>query len=168
MDQVWAHIQSMFWGVATSMGSIAAHDALLMLFGVVWVVGGLRLLRRAKRQGSADQIDRAADDRAAEVGRAPGSTPSPLPGQRAGAPVDVIRGLSVATLTTLGVLAIVVGYHCVVWGLPASFPGPMLAVAEERWWLVAVGAGVVAVAAVGLDRLEAGRDRERADDRGRA
>lgn len=59
-------------------------------------------------------------------------------------------GLSGPTRLTLGIVCILVGYHCAMWVVPALTFGVPL----ERWWLVVVGAVLAVVGAFAVDLVE--------------
>ncbi len=62
-------------------------------------------------------------------------------------------GLSAPTRMTLGVVFLLVGYHCVMWVVPSlSFGVPI-----ERWWIVAAGAVLAVVGALAVDLVESDR-----------
>jgi hypothetical protein len=69
-----------------------------------------------------------------------------------GAGVDGGGGLSGPTRLTLGIVCLIVGYHCVMWVVPALTFGVPL----DRWWMVAVGAVLAVVGAVAVDLVESG------------
>lgn len=67
-----------------------------------------------------------------------------------GEAVDGGGGLSGPTRLTIGIACLLVGYHCVMWVVPAlSFGVPL-----ERWWMVAAGAALAVVGALAVDLVE--------------
>ena len=62
------------------------------------------------------------------------------------------EGLSGPTRLTLGVAALIVGYHLVCWSVPAVTFG----VPRDLWWAVAGGAVLAIAGAFAVDALERG------------
>lgn len=60
------------------------------------------------------------------------------------------EGLTGPTRLTIGIVCLLVGYHCVMWVVPALTFGVPLA----RWWLVATGAVLAVCGAFAVDLVE--------------
>ena len=67
-----------------------------------------------------------------------------------GQAVDGGGDLSGPTRLTLGIVSLIVGYHCVMWAVPSLTFG----VPVGRWWMVAVGAVLAVVGALAVDLVE--------------
>lgn len=93
--------------------------------GVACGILGLWMLRNAKRdvRAPADGAEASGAERA---------------------------GLTAPTRMTVGITAILVGYHLVAW----SVPRPMFGVPVDRWWIVACVAVLAVVGALVADRVE--------------